>query len=176
MNWLLKIAKEDDTYQELSQTYHDLYPQTPNYAPKLKPPSQVYRGMSMGELDNIIQDGFIKSDGRFNLRGEDNLTLFADEPRRALGYASGFSNNNDLPTYEKPKYVIEVQTTPDMRYERGYVVTTEQVPAAAITRVWEIKPKSGEFNYTNPMDYTYREVTGEFERTINGMSGRNELW
>ena len=89
--------------------------------PKLKPDSgyheeipaesdgDLYRGMSWEEFQFILRNGFIKSDGDYNLGDEEvGCTFFTEYPDTAAIYAGGFQPYYLVPTFKRPGYIVKV--------------------------------------------------------------------
>ncbi|UMO75972.1 large polyvalent protein [Planktothrix phage Pag-Yong1] len=66
----------------------------------------IFRGMSAGEYENFLRSGEIRSNGSYNLQGQDGLTYFSTDPRSAQSYANGFAPEEFKPTFDRPAYIV----------------------------------------------------------------------
>tara|TARA_R110000868_G_scaffold104290_3_gene287253 strand:+ start:11565 stop:20720 length:9156 start_codon:yes stop_codon:yes gene_type:complete len=110
----------------------------------------LFRGMSKAELDSAIERGYIKSDARANLGGQEDTTSFAQYPSQATNYAAGFTGWHDDATFNNPKYVVKVTKKgidfkPTIDTEpRLEVDVSGKVPISSIVEVHELRLASAE--------------------------------
>lgn len=140
-------------------------------------PPTVYRGISRAELKSIMKTGKIESRKIGNISPEEG-TLFADTPNKARGYGTDFTMKGWKPRENRPGYVIEVKSNPNMKYQDpiyplGNIDSKTSVPKEHIVSIYEITPKpkvqwsdeiAKEYKTvpTDPKDWVYKEVTEEF--------------
>ena len=113
----------------------------------LKPePGFIYRGMSGGELADILESGKISSKGGYNL-GDDQkgLSFFSTQPSQAESYAGGFAPWQYSPTFQKPSYIIKVKADGDVPIGYDSTTTERSVPNGKLTvddihEIVEVKP------------------------------------
>jgi len=119
----------------------------------------VYRGISRGEMENIVKTGKLKSRGEYNFSTEAGYTMFGEYPATAEAYASSFAPVQYRPTPEKPGYILEVKRQPSMmtQTQTGYIYTLDTLPTDQIVRVTEIR--------VDETGYTYRDVTDLFKKS-----------
>jgi len=126
----------------------------------------LYRGISKGELDYIIETGQIKSRGEYNFSFQDpDATFFGEAPGTGYAYAGTFAPPQYQPTAAAPGYVLEVKRGDwaKAEYRTGDVYSTGPVPADQIVRVTEIRPGP-----TPDADWIARDVTEAFTLSIEG--------
>jgi len=89
-------------------------------------PGTIWRGMSHEEYEQARARGYFQSAGGYNLGGQENATLFSDDPDTAGSYASGYSPYQHMPTFSRPAHVIGIPDSPD--YPRPHLDDEVEVP------------------------------------------------
>ena len=80
----------------------------------------VFRGMSMGEIQNAKKNGEFQSMGDYNLGDrEKGLTFYSTDPEQASSYATSFAPWVFLPAPQASGYVVEVKAPGKANLERG---------------------------------------------------------
>jgi hypothetical protein len=75
-------------------------------------PELMYRGMSAEELANFLRSSEIKSNGSYNMSGQEGLTYFTSDPDSAQYYANSFAPEGHKPNMERPAYVVAAKRPP----------------------------------------------------------------
>lgn len=121
----------------------------------------IYRGMSAEEYESFLKTGQIKSNGGYNLGGQEGLTYWTQRASEAVSYANGFAPWAYKPTFKHPAYVV-VAKRPDERHIRHIegvgpdeVGVTRAITADEVVGVWRGKViifEPGSFE-VNPPDW-----------------------
>lgn len=96
----------------------------------------LYRGMSEAEWQFVLDNRVIRSTERWSIPGEG--TNFSDDARDAESYAN--YGSTDPRKTGLPNYLVEVRHTEIFKQWRDGYWKAREVPAALITRVWEMRP------------------------------------
>lgn len=72
-------------------------------------PGLIYRGMSHEEYHGIKNSGYIKSNGQFNMDGQEGLTYFSTDPMSAQNYAHSFAPERFKASGKHNVYVVGVK-------------------------------------------------------------------
>lgn len=103
----------------------------------------LYRGMSAEEYRGALDQGYIKSQGRYNIGDEqEGLTFFSTNPAQAQSYASSYTPDGFAATPDRPAYVVAVRRPKTIDYVTG---ETEmglrgEIPTSDIVEVYEGRP------------------------------------
>jgi hypothetical protein len=106
----------------------------------------LYRGMSWEEFQFVLRNGFIRSDGDYNIGDEEvGCTFFTEYPDTAAIYAGGFQPYYMVPTFNRPGYVVKVRRSPNLNIkalERGGddVAVLGEIGVENIMEVYEARP------------------------------------
>lgn len=69
----------------------------------------IYRGMSQEEYDGVKKNGYIKSNGSYNLEGQEHLTYYSKDPSQAQSYAHSFAPVHVKGTGKHKVYIVAVK-------------------------------------------------------------------
>jgi hypothetical protein len=79
----------------------------------------VYRGMSDEEMQAIRETGEVRSDGEWNLGGQDGLTYWTTAISSAAQYSNGFAPMHRRPTFGRPAWILAAHKPSEVRRVRG---------------------------------------------------------
>lgn len=124
----------------------------------------LYRGMSAEEYRGALDQGYIKSQGRYNIGDEqEGLTFFSTNPAQAQSYASNYTPDGFAATPDRPAYVVAVRRPKTIDYVTG---ETEmglrgEIPTSDIVEVYEGRPYMFRSNVESWGDWGGTSISGK---------------
>ena len=124
-------------------------------------PRRAYRGMSWEEWQDIRRKGYIYSRGKYNL-GQEDYTLFGQDPPTAVHYAHGFAPLQYQTSFRKPSVVIAIprdltrthQDDPD-NIPQSELGVKGRLSSEHITDVWMLVPVKADQHGYLELRYPY---------------------
>lgn len=132
-------------------------------------PNYLYRGMSGEEWQNAQKNGYMQTNGEYNIANEGG-TMFSTDPGQARSYATGFAPWHLKPGFNTPSYVVGVPYPhnafkhPQMTGDTTEMVVPGQIPLEG-AQAWQFKPYAQEVGNQiliteNPNQTSYRPTGG----------------
>ena len=128
--------------------------------------TKLYRGIEAAELDYLMENGFLKSNGSYNFDNQQGQTMADEDPGYALSYATGFAPKEIAAKhYEdgQPSYLVEFLNAPNLNVSKNEVqesYTYDTIDQDYITRIFEI-----EYDPNTKQDMV-RDVTDEMRNFL----------
>lgn len=128
--------------------------------------TKLYRGIEAAELDYLMENGFLKSNGSYNFQNQQGQTMADEDPGYALSYATGFAPKEIAAKhYEdgQPSYLVEFLNSPNLNVSKNEVqesYTYDTIDQDYITRIFEI-----EYDPNTKQDMV-RDVTDEMRNFL----------
>jgi hypothetical protein len=124
----------------------------------------LFRGMSYKEYQAAKANGYVQSQGQYNMTTQESQTFFSTNPAQAASYAAGFAPWHQSPTGSHPAIVLAVKTNNPVLSTVGATeiglggrVPWSEVQAVYQGKPWQMKVGHLDLLPTGRTDVTHRE-------------------